>query len=115
MEQHQMDQALRLKTLIKALNLNQSSFAKSLGMTQPNISRMTSGEGKISMEVLNGITKTYTDVNLHWLLTGNGHMFLNAPGMQVEEDEPAYGKERLDDLEARVERLEKAAKKWMSP
>jgi transcriptional regulator with XRE-family HTH domain len=112
MEQQQIDQSLRLKQLIKALNLNQSSFAKSLGMTQPNISRMINGEGKISAEVLNGIMNTHKDVNLHWLLTGHGEMFLEK-NLQANEDEVGYRKGRLEDLEERVERLERVVKKLL--
>jgi transcriptional regulator with XRE-family HTH domain len=107
MDQNQIDQSIRLKKLIKALNLNQSSFAKSLGMTQPNISRMVNGEGKVSVEVINGITKNYTEVNLHWLLTGDGEMFLDSKGLQANEDAVVYGKGWLEGLEERVTRLER--------
>ncbi len=47
MEQDYTDQGIRLKKLIKELKLTQVTFAKSLGMTQPNISRMVSGENNM--------------------------------------------------------------------
>ncbi|MBK6930939.1 MAG: helix-turn-helix domain-containing protein [Saprospirales bacterium] len=114
MDQNQIEQGIRLRKLIKALGLNQTLFAKSLGMTQPNISRMVSGEGKISVEALNRITGTHKRVNLHWLLTGEGEMFVAAAtetSIQANEASRAYmakGKGRLEDLEERVERLEEA-------
>jgi predicted transcriptional regulator len=111
MDQQQIDQSIRLKKLIKTLQLNQSLFAKSLGMTQPNISRMVSGDGKISLEVLNRITDIYKNINLHWLLTGEGTMFTHViptePMREVNEIPVYKGKGRLEDLEERVERLEK--------
>ncbi len=111
MDQQQIDQSIRLKKLIKTLQLNQSLFAKSLGMTQPNISRMVSGDGKISLEVLNRITDIYKNINLHWLLTGEGTMFTHViptePMREVNETPVYKGKGRLEDLEERVERLEK--------
>lgn len=116
MQQLQIEQGVRLKNLIKALNLKQESFAKSLGMTQPNISRMVNGETKISVEVLNRIIDTYKNVNLHWLLTGEGVMFMDSQedkARQVEEPPGTYtakGKGRLEDLEERVERLEEAVR-----
>lgn len=110
MQQQRIDQNIRLKNLIKALNLNQISFANSLGMAQPNISRMISGEGRVSIEVLNRISDTYKQVNLHWLLTGVGEMFLEEMPdkiSQVNEDSVPYtGKGRLEELEERLERLE---------
>ena len=118
MDHLQIEQGIRLKELIKALKFNQVSFAKSLGMTQPNISRMASGEGKISVEVLNRIIDTYKNVNLHWLLTGEGAMFMDSPEKkigQVEEPPGPYtakGKGRLEELEERVERLEEAVR-WL--
>jgi len=118
MEQIQIEQGIRLQQLIKVLNLRQASFAKSLGMTQPNISRMVTGEGKISVEVLNRIIDTYKNVNLHWLLTGEGVMFMDSREekiRQVEEPPGSYtakGKGRLEELEERVERLEEAVR-WL--
>ena len=111
MEQKRIDQSIRLKHLIKALNLNQPSFAKSLAMTQPNISRMISGRSSISVEVLNRITDRYKQVNLHWLLTGEGAMFLGAEPEIKEDTIPPKSKGRLEELEERVERVEEVLKK----
>mgnify|MGYP001221586766 CR=1 FL=1 len=114
MEQIQIEQGIRLQQLMKALNLKQTGFARSLGMTQPNISRMVTGESKISVEVINRIIDTYKTVNLHWLLTGDGAMFMDEPeekSVQVKEPGGHYspkGKGRLEELEERVERLEEA-------
>ena len=116
MQQIQIEQGVRLKNLIKALNLRQESFARSLGMTQPNISRTVNGETKISVEVLNRIIDTYKNVNMHWLLTGDGTMFLDESkekSRQVEEPAVGYtagGKGRLEELEERVERLEEVVR-----
>lgn len=111
MDQQQIDQSIRLKKLIKMLGLNQTLFAQSLGMTQPNISRMVSGDGKISLEVLNRIIDTYKNINLHWLLTGEGEMYTHIVPpeniREVNEISVYKGKGRLEDLEERVERLEK--------
>lgn len=116
MEQNQIDQSIRLKKLIKALNLNQSSFARSLGMTQPNISRMVAGSSNISVEVLNRIKDRYKQVNLHWLLAGEGEMFFeetNPSLPQVNElpgGDTVKGKGRLEELEERLERLEEVVR-----
>ena len=112
MEQNQIEQSIRLQKLIKALNLKQTTFAKSLGITQPNISRMVSGENKISSEELNRIALAHKKTNLHWLLTGEGEMFISVPhekdtqSKEVLEANDIRGKGRLEELEDRVKRLE---------
>lgn len=111
MDHLQIEQGIRLRQLIKALKLTQATFAKSLGMTQPNISRMIGGGNTISVKVLNAITEAHKKVNLQWLLTGEGAMFRDEAeqGGQVHEPSARYtvrGKGRLEELEERVERLE---------
>lgn len=119
MDPKYIDQGVRLQKLIKALKMNQVSFARSLGMTQPNISRMTSGDNKISTEVLNRITQLHKNVNLHWLLTGEGEMFMTAPAEhtdQVSEPSGPYavqGKGKLEDMEERIEQLEEAVRRLL--
>jgi len=109
MEQYQIDQGIRLKKLIKALHLNQSSFAESIGKTQPNINRMISGNSNISGEILNRISGRYAQVNLHWLLTGVGEMFLESgpeEHPQVNEDVIPYkDKEMLEKWMEEVEEI----------
>ena len=116
MEQNQIEQSIRLQKLIKALNLKQTTFAQSLGIKQPNISRMVSGQNKITAEVLNRISHTHKTVNLHWLLTGEGEMFLEVPtgkNTSVDEpptDSPSKGKGRLEELEERLALVEEEIK-----
>ncbi len=116
MEQNQIEQSVRLQKLIKALNLKQTTFAQSLGIKQPNISRMISGQNKISAEVLNRISNTHKMINLHWLLTGEGEMFLDIPtgkNTSVDEpptDNPGKGKGRLEELEERLTLVEEEIK-----
>lgn len=74
---------------------------------------MVNGESKVSEEVSNRILQTHKEVNLHWLLTGDGEMFIKgAQEKPTEVNEPRVtGKGRLEDLEERVERLEVVVKR----
>lgn len=112
MEQYQIDQSIRLKNLIQALNQNQSTFAKSLGMAQPNINRMISGRNQVSVEVLNRISIVYKLVNLHWLLTGDGEMFLEDKNSRGGKADFVTEKGRLEELEVRVDRIEEIIKQF---
>lgn len=67
------------------------------------------------MEILNRITDRYKQVNLHWLLTGEGVMFLGEEPQEKEEEDILLvkGKGRLEELEERVERVEEGLRKVM--
>lgn len=79
---------------------------------------MVGGSRNISRRVLHFITKNYPDVNVHWILTGKGEMFLEKKEVEpvpvdglltgvMEERPPAYekGEGRLEWLERKVEEL----------
>ena len=58
---------------------------------------MVRGVKGISKTVINGLLLGHKNVNVHWLLTGEGEMFLREPAApvdQVVKGEAAYGKRR---------------------
>ena len=117
MEQYQIDQGIRLKKLIKVLNLNQVEFAKSVGVTQPNISKIANGESSLSAELLARMADVYTQINLHWLLTGSGEMFFEAvPNKNIQANE-AIGvtntKERIEELKDIIEKAKRTVNRLL--
>ncbi len=98
MESTRIEQGARLQQLIKALKTNQTGFADLVNVSQSNINKMVRGVKGISKTVINGLLLGHKNVNVHWLLTGEGEMFLVAPATpvdQVAEDAAAYGKRPL--------------------
>jgi transcriptional regulator with XRE-family HTH domain len=98
MESSRIEQGARLQHLIKALKTNQTGFADLVNVSQSNINKMVRGVKGISKTVINGLLLGHKNVNVHWLLTGEGEMFLRdpvAPVDQVTEKEAAYGKRPL--------------------
>ncbi|GLI04420.1 hypothetical protein YDYSG_04500 [Paenibacillus tyrfis] len=59
----------RIKCIRKENNLNQIQFAKSIGISQGNLSEIEMGNSNPSAETLISIRTQY-NVNLNWLLTG---------------------------------------------
>ncbi|NOJ73564.1 helix-turn-helix domain-containing protein [Paenibacillus alvei] len=59
----------RIKCIRKENNLNQSQFAKNIGISQGNLSEIEMGNSNPSAETLRSIRIQY-NVNLNWLLTG---------------------------------------------
>jgi len=78
------EQGARLESLIEALNLTQTSLAQILGISQSYVSQMVGGSRNISRRVLHFITNNYPKVDVRWLMTGEGEMFL-------EKQEPEAG------------------------
>ncbi len=109
MQHFHIDHGIRLKKLMKALDLNQIEFAKSVGVSQPSISKIVNGENSLSAELLTRMAVEYPTLNLHWLITGSGEMFFDVQtGTQpyVQEESAPYKRTKKDSLEERMERLE---------
>ncbi len=112
METSRIEQGARLQQLIKALKTNQTGFADFVNVSQSNINKMVRGVKGISKTVINGLLLGHKNVNVHWLLTGEGEMFLVAPAApidQVAETAAPYGKGAM--LLAEVEGVLEAHKR----
>lgn len=84
----------RLKTFISSINLTKSAFEKSLGLSNGYINSMRKGLGYDKLELLSNL---YVDLNMGWLLTGEGEM------LKKKTDQEASG----NTLEAEKSFLEK--------
>lgn len=70
----------RLKQLLEALKIKQNQFAQSVDVSPSHVSDILTGRRNgFSIEVVVKIAELY-NVNLNWLLTGEGEMFTSAPG-----------------------------------
>ncbi len=69
----------RLKQVRAALNMQQGAFAGKLGILQQQLSKYECGFNKPSIEFLIKLSKIF-NVNIHWLLTGEGSMFTDKAG-----------------------------------
>ncbi|MDY6789713.1 MAG: helix-turn-helix transcriptional regulator [Thermodesulfobacteriota bacterium] len=78
----------RINKIRTSLNLSQSLFAKSLGVTQGYISCIEKAEKDPSMTLLILITKQY-NITKKWLITGEGEMIQER---DVECDDPKISK-----------------------
>lgn len=67
-----------LKQLRKALKMNQTTFAKELGITQTAYSMIENGNNPLSDRHIKVICSSF-NVNENWLRTGEGDMFFSSP------------------------------------
>ena len=91
----------RLKQLLSTMGINQSTFASSIGLTPSAITDFFKGRSSgLSSTALVKVVGQY-NVNLNWLLTGDGDMFLSGE-RQSGSSEPVRRRdpevERIADL-----------------
>lgn len=68
----------RIRTVRKALAMNQTEFARQLGLTQTSLSMIESGRNTITDKNVKLICTTF-NISEHWLRTGDGEMFSASP------------------------------------
>jgi len=66
----------RLKVLRETIGVNQSQFANTLGVAPSFISGIERNKKDVSRELLQKLLEKYK-INVNWLLSGEGEMFLN--------------------------------------
>ena len=65
----------RFKMIMERENLTAGAFAEKIGVAQATISHILSARNKYpSTEVILRLHQQYSDINLEWLLTGEGSM-----------------------------------------
>lgn len=98
MDQTQREnQGIRLTLLRDKIGLNQKDFAREIHVKQPHLSEMERGIKSVSQKTLQNIGERYSTVNISWLLTGEGEMFLQKseqPVLRVVgEEQEEYAKQ----------------------
>lgn len=93
----------RIKDLIIQLELNQTSFAESIGVSQNAIFKTISGQTTPRFSFIDTILKTYPNINRDWLLEGKGEMFNTSTPKPTPED--SYLQTYLKQLEEKFEKL----------
>ena len=58
-------------------DLNPNKLAENINVSRATISHIMSGRNKPSVDFLHKILNKYPDLNLNWLVTGNGSMKIN--------------------------------------
>lgn len=64
----------RIKQFIDYKGIAVSAFEKSIGMSNASLGKSLKTGGTIGADKLGNILKTYPEINLYWLVTGEGEM-----------------------------------------
>lgn len=67
----------RIKEYIDYKNITIAEFERNVGMSNATFSKALKNNGAIGSDKIENIIKVYSDINLEWLMTGNGTMLLS--------------------------------------
>lgn len=85
----------RIQTVIDHYGLSVSAFADEIGVQRSSISHLLNGRNKPSLDFVLKLVTAYPEVNLYWLLKGEGS-FPEPSTKEVENGETAELEEEME-------------------
>ncbi len=67
----------RIEQLIKDKGLSSVKFAETIGVQASSISHVVSGRSKPSFDFMEKIKNKFPEINMNWLISGEGEMYNN--------------------------------------
>ncbi|WP_299274625.1 hypothetical protein [uncultured Psychroserpens sp.] len=83
----------RIMKVVSALNMSARQFDLSIGTGNGYILRMQKNNASVGSDVIERIIKEYPQVNLIWLITGKGDMFIeqqSKPKVRSKQEIESY-------------------------
>ena len=81
----------RIQTVIDHLELSVSTFADEIGVQRSSISHLLNGRNKPSLDFVMKLVNTYPEVDLYWLLKGEGG-FPREARTEIRKETPEISK-----------------------
>lgn len=81
----------RIGELIKQSGLTHSEFAERISTSNATISHILKGRNKPSLQIILQVKQSFTNVNIDYLLTGKGELFIQELSPAVASDLPLTG------------------------
>ena len=75
----------RIQKWMQEKGLNSSGFADHIGVNRATISHILSGRNKPSIDFLEKMIKAFPDMNLNWVLSGEGFMYKSKEGQVLKQ------------------------------
>lgn len=100
----------RFKVLIKELDTNPNRLATEIGTTSQTFHGIIKNGALPSGKIIIALTKVYPSINLNWLFSGDGSIFLPNDSISVEKGDLEKLKSTVGILQNSLELREKNAK-----
>ena len=81
----------RIRQLMEDQHLTQQNFAQLIGTTPATLSNIFNGKTNPSLSIVDGIHKSFPQVNVYWMLYGTPPMYMNQEAGEGENDHSAAG------------------------
>ena len=94
---------IRLKKVMDFYQLSASMFADKVGVQRSSISHILSGRNKPSLDFILKVTTEFKDVDIYWLLNGNGN-FPNSAKNNITS-KPSFSNSNSDTNGKTIERI----------
>lgn len=78
----------RLEILFEHYGLSAASFSDKIGIQRSGISHLLSGRNKPSLDFVMKIIATFPEVDLYWLLTGEGNLVKSDNANRITQQNP---------------------------
>lgn len=88
----------RIAQIISHYRLSLNGFDAKMGLGNNYIGSMIRREGNVGSDVIQKIVSVYPEINLHWLVSGDGEMFETADKKQYLVGEAAAEYDTQGDL-----------------
>lgn len=80
----------RLNELMELLGMTPTQFATAIGIQRPTLQHILSGRNEPSLKIVTCIHNTFPDIDLDWLLNGNGSPRKENAKTEADRDYPLF-------------------------
>lgn len=98
----------RLRLFLDEINLGQQEFANAIGVSKQVVSNAVNGRTKFpKSDFLIQVIRAYPQLNIYWLLLGEGEMLSDKPNINFQEELEELKKENSKLKDKIIELLDK--------
>ncbi|MEJ2596184.1 MAG: helix-turn-helix transcriptional regulator, partial [bacterium] len=102
----------RIQQLISDKKLSPTQFSDEIGIQRSSLSHVLSGRNKPSLDFMLKIKTRFPEVNLDWLLLGEGNMYQQEDGEQESKESLSRADKITEERDLSVETKQKAEETW---
>ena len=74
----------RLLQFLSAENISQAQFADTIDVARASVSHIIAGRNKPGFDFIESMALHYPSLNLEWLITGKGKMYISDPSNETD-------------------------------